>query len=546
MSLTKAQCPNCSGLLEVDASKEVAVCPFCNTPYIVEKAINNYTTNVVNNIHAGTVVVQGTSDADFEIEGVTLIKYTGHSKEIVIPDYVEKIEEKEEKAFPDFLRSITIPASVTSISELAFLGCGDLTSLTVQAGNSNYHSSGNCLIETKSKTLIKGCNGSVIPTDGSVTSIGRGAFWGCTSLTSITIPDSVTSIGKNAFGWCTGLTSITIPDSVTSIGGEVFYCCTNLTSVDLGNNVTVIGGSAFWGCTGLTSITIPDSVTGIGKWAFKDCKSLTSVIIGSGAAAGNGAISIGDEAFLGCKGLTSVTFGNSVESIGQWAFNECKSLTSVTFGNSVTSIGKWAFNECKSLTSVTFGNSLTSIGDDAFFSCEGLTSITFPDGLTSIGENAFYYCTSLTSVTIPASVTSIGKWAFSGCHKLTNVSMLCDRKAIGDNAFSGTPVEKQYKANFNLPGCSNFIPGCYVATCVYGSYDCPQVWTLRRYRDDTLGATWYGRAFIRVYYAVSPTLVKWFGRTKWFKKLWRGKLDRMVKRLNAQGVADTPYQDREW
>ena len=88
--------------------------------------------------------------------------------------------------------------------------------------------------------------------------------------------------------------------------------------------------------------------------------------------------------------------------------------------------------------------------------------------------------------------------------------------------------------------------GCYVATCVYGSYDCPQVWTLRRYRDDTLAATWYGRAFIHTYYAVSPTLVKWFGHTKWFKKMWQGKLDRMVKRLNDDGVADTPYADKKW
>lgn len=88
--------------------------------------------------------------------------------------------------------------------------------------------------------------------------------------------------------------------------------------------------------------------------------------------------------------------------------------------------------------------------------------------------------------------------------------------------------------------------GCYVATCVYGSYDCPQVWTLRRYRDETLGATWYGRAFICIYYAISPTLVKWFGHTKWFKKMWKGKLDRMVKKLQDKGVENTPYADKDW
>ena len=91
---------------------------------------------------------------------------------------------------------------------------------------------------------------------------------------------------------------------------------------------------------------------------------------------------------------------------------------------------------------------------------------------------------------------------------------------------------------------AGFPFGCYVATCVYGSYDCPEVWTLRRYRDNTLRATWYGRLFIRVYYAVSPKLVKWFGKTKWFKKLWKGKLDRMVANLQAKGVESTPYQDQ--
>lgn len=88
--------------------------------------------------------------------------------------------------------------------------------------------------------------------------------------------------------------------------------------------------------------------------------------------------------------------------------------------------------------------------------------------------------------------------------------------------------------------------GCYVATAVYGSYDCPQVWTLRRYRDYTLAATWYGRLFIKTYYAISPTLVKWFGHTKWFKKMWKGKLDRMVAKLQSEGVASSPYEDKEW
>ena len=88
--------------------------------------------------------------------------------------------------------------------------------------------------------------------------------------------------------------------------------------------------------------------------------------------------------------------------------------------------------------------------------------------------------------------------------------------------------------------------GCYVATAVYGSYNCPQVWTLRRFRDNTLAQTWYGRAFIRTYYAISPTLVKWFGQSRWFKNMWKPTLDKMVKKLQGQGVASTPYNDRSW
>lgn len=100
------------------------------------------------------------------------------------------------------------------------------------------------------------------------------------------------------------------------------------------------------------------------------------------------------------------------------------------------------------------------------------------------------------------------------------------------------------ESNFTSPTAKS--GGCYIATCVYGSYDCPEVWTLRRYRDNTLATRWYGRLFVRIYYAISPTLVKWFGHKQWFKKIWKSKLDRMVKKLNAKGVENTKYQDRNW
>ena len=105
---------------------------------------------------------------------------------------------------------------------------------------------------------------------------------------------------------------------------------------------------------------------------------------------------------------------------------------------------------------------------------------------------------------------------------------------------------KDIDPNYTIPERPKQTSGCYVATAVYGSYDCPQVWTLRRYRDNTLASTWYGRAFICTYYAISPTLVKWFGDTNWFKNMWRGKLDCIVENLRAEGVEDTPYEDKDW
>lgn len=128
-------------------------------------------------------------------------------------------------------------------------------------------------------------------------------------------------------------------------------------------------------------------------------------------------------------------------------------------------------------------------------------------------------------------------------------------KLLSDGSFTRDALDYQFELIYrngidprNTPQStsSNSSGGCYVATAVYGSYDCPQVWVLRRYRDYTLAETWYGRTFIRTYYAISPTLVKLFGHTKWFKKLWKGILDKKIKTLQTNGVESTPYQDRQW
>ena len=275
----------------------------------------------------------------------------------------------------------------------------------------------------------------------SVTSIGSGAFYYCSGLTSVTIPNSVTSIGNYAFEFCSGLTSVTIPNSVTSIGSHAFEYCSGLKSVTIPNSVTSIGSGAFCSCSGLKSVIIPNSVTSIGEDAFRACSGMAEIKVANGNSVydsrndcnaiietstntlivgckytiiPNSVTSIGSSAFSGWSGLTSVTIPNSVTTIGQSAFYGCSGLTSVTIPNSVTSIGTSAFSSCSGLTSVTIPNSVTSIGGSAFSGCSGLTSVTIPNSVTSIGNNAFYGCSGLTSVTIPNSVTSIGNNAFLG------------------------------------------------------------------------------------------------------------------------------------
>ncbi len=314
----------------------------------------------------------------------------------------------------------------------------------------------------------------VIKFDGKVTTIGREAFYKCSSLKSITIPDSVTTIVEYAFYDCSSLTSVTIPDSLIWIGGEgAFYGCSSLTSVyisdisawcnisfaDLSSNPLSNGCNLYLNNELVTDLTIPDSVTTVGWWAFSGCSSLTSVTIPDSVT------TIGNSAFWGCDSLTSVTIPDSVTTIGDSAFWGCDSLTSVTIPDSVTTIGDSAFFYCGSLqefngkfasedgryliidgtlnsfapaglTEYTIPDSVTTIGDSAFWGCDSLTSVTIPDSVTTIGESAFYYCRSLTSITIGNSVTSIGNSAFSSCSSLTSVTIPDSVTTIGNSAFS--------------------------------------------------------------------------------------------------------------
>ena len=400
------------------------------------------------------------------------------------------------------LTSVSIPAGVASIGEGAFSGCSGLTSIKVESGNDNYDSRSNCnaIIETQTNALIAGCKNTVIPND--VTSIGKNGFYGCDELPFIKFSSSVTSIGCNAFYMCRRLTTVTIPNSVTFIGQNAFWgnslACV-VSEIEDPSIMTEYGFSGisysavlvvpigtksayqsnrFWSifkniiedgeggeigqvvgvdgirfkigedntvsvttgnnlCSG--AIVIPDQIVFAGKTytvtsiedeAFLGCRKLTSVIIP------NSVLSIGEKAFAGC-GLSSIAIPDNVKTIGINAFGGCRAMKSISIGNGVTSIGEDAFRECTGLTSVTIPNSVLSIGKKAFTDCSSLKSVTIGDGVTTIGDAVFEW-SGLTTVNIPNSVTSIGIYAFGNCYLRTVISEIENPYGITSNVFKNS------------------------------------------------------------------------------------------------------------
>lgn len=208
--------------------------------------------------------------------------------------------------------------------------------------------------------------------------------------------------------------------------------------------VTMIGNKAFDGCEGLTSVTIPSSVTSIGMEAFRDCSGLTSVSIPFGVT------SIGFYAFSGCSGLTSISIPSSVTSIGWYAFSGCSGLTCISIPSSVTSIEDCTFSGCSGLTSVTIPSGVSSIGEYAFYGCSGLTSVTIPSSVTSIGKEAFHKCNGLTNISIPSGVSSIGDVAFSRCGRLTSINVSPSNPNY--TSVNGVLYDKEMKKIIACPG----------------------------------------------------------------------------------------------
>ena len=246
-----------------------------------------------------------------------------------------------------------------------------------------------------------------------ITGIGKMTDWNSSGampwnsyknkIKTVVIEEGVTSIGKRAFYDCSSLNKIELPSSVTSIGDWAFDSCSSLSQINIPEGVTSIGSSAFSRCRSLSQINIPEgnknysSVNGIlfnkektEIIKYPEGKKETSYNIPEGVTR------IGGIAFYGCSSLSKVELPSSVTSIGFNAFSGCSSLAEINIPEGVTSIGFGAFEYCSSLSKIELPSSVTSIGDSAFSGCSSLSQINIPEGVTSIGRYAFRYCSSLT------------------------------------------------------------------------------------------------------------------------------------------------------
>lgn len=385
----------------------------------------SYSVKAKSSYISGEVVIPST----YNDIPVTTIEHSGFHDcigvtNIIIPSNIKSIEYD---AFRNCtgLTEITIPSSVTNIEYMVFNGCKNLASIIVEEGNPVYHVTNNCLIKTSTKELVRGCKDSVIPTDGSVTSIDEFAFSYCVGLVSITIPDCVTSMGQDVFYNCTNLEHVTLSNNLTSIPRGTFGSCKSLTNITIPDSVITIGFGAFDYNPSLTSITIPKGVTSIDRNIVQACPALESIIVESGNTAyhvnGNCLIETASKTLIaGCKNSVIPADG-TVTILEMYAFMDCTGLTNITIPSGITSIGDSAFGGCTGLTEITIPSSVTSVGAWAFSGCTGLTNVVISNGVVSLGQRSFDNCSALTSITIPESVTRIDSGAFARDTSLTNV-----------------------------------------------------------------------------------------------------------------------------
>ena len=253
--------------------------------------------------------------------------------------------------------------------------------------------------------------------------IPNSAFYGCTSLESVTLPEGLNWIEMNAFYGCSSLEEIVLPQTVVTIDQSAFEGCRSLKSAELPASLSQLGDYAFRNCNSLTDITVPSSISRIGLGAFEDCTNLASItlpFIGDSANGGNGYLS---HIFGAYDSWSSASYVPS-------------SLKTVTV-TSLFDLPSYAFAYCDGIDTVILPDVLVTIGDYAFFNCASLTSVTIPDGVQSIGQNAFQSCTSLSSVAMSEGVQTIGQYAFADCTALTSFTVPDSVQSIGYNSFGG-------------------------------------------------------------------------------------------------------------
>lgn len=341
------------------------------------------------------------------------------------------------------LKSIYVPNNSYETALTQDSGKLDYTEFTSESNSIKYRVIGDSQVEVVANNYDQ--NEIEIPetveNDGmpyTVTGIGDCAFSDLTELTQVTLPDSVTFIGESAFQTCPNLTKVTMPGSLQEIRDSAFYGCTNLTGVTLPGSLTSIGSNAFRECPQLSAVTIPSSVTEIEIYAFENCQSLVSVSF----AENSKLTTIGGWAFSKSP-LSEITIPSGVTSIEENAFSDCEQLASVTFetGSSLKSIGFSAFNNTN-LAEVAIPSSVLITGQNAFCDCKSLKSVRFEDNssLELFGEGTFLQCTALESVAFPenSKLNCIGAQAFSQDTSLTQISIPSEVTSIGECAFAGS------------------------------------------------------------------------------------------------------------
>ena len=427
----------------------------------------------------------------------TITGYKGSNNSITIPEriYSYTVTAIGDDAFFDYTNftNITIPNSVTTFGESAFLRCGNLKTVNYDGDieswlNISFYNYGSSPLLNGASLYFNGELVTDVVLPNTITWINDYVFCGCTSITSITIPNGVTTFGEGAFLLCDNLKTVNYDGDIESWlnisfhgdywdshsnpllnGASLYFNGKLVTDVVVPNTITKINKFAFEGCKSLTSITIPEDVTGIGECAFYGCTNLSSVTIPDGVTY------IDVSSFSGCTNLTSITIPDSVTSIGGWAFSGCTNLKTVNYTGDIESwlnisFGDYDANPCcngallyfgsKLVTDVVVPDTIAKIKDYAFDGCTSITSITIPDSVTSIGYRAFEDCTSLTSITIPDSVTGIGYEAFYYCTNLKTVNYTGDIESWLKISFS------DYDANPCNNGASLYFGGELVTDVV--------------------------------------------------------------------------------